>query len=114
MGPNKRANFFVIAVITGAAALCSCKSADHTPIIATINGDKIHRSEFDRFLRIKLGDLTTAEVPDALKSQMLDDFIARKLVLVEAARAGLSVSESEVEQTAQDPQMKSPAATEDA
>src|SRR5262245_47690554 len=115
MGPNKRANLFVIAVTAAAASFCwSCKSADHTPTIATINGEKIHRSEFDRFLRTKLGDLTTAEVPDQLKSQMLDEFIIRKLVLAEAARAGLTVTESEIEQTAQDPQMKSSAATEDA
>ena len=129
------------------AALCwSCKSPDRTPTIVTLNGDKIHRSEFERFLKIKLGDLTApsdrggvgstvgagaggtakgasppgtfpdtgGDTTDALKSQMLDEFVVRKLVLAEAVRTGLSVTESEIEQTAQDPQMKSSTATEDA
>lgn len=109
------ANISAIAVIVAAAAVCAgCRSVDGTPTIVTINGDKIHRSEFDRFLKIKLGELTTSDGADVLKSEMLDVFIVRKLVLAEAARAGLTVKESEIEQTAQDPQMKPSAATDDA
>jgi parvulin-like peptidyl-prolyl isomerase len=115
MRPRNPANLFAIAVVTAVAALCSsCRSADRTPTIVTINGDKIHRSEFERFLKIKLGDLATGDTADELKSQMLDEFIVRRLVLVEAARAGLAITESEIEQTARDPQMKSSTATEDA
>jgi parvulin-like peptidyl-prolyl isomerase len=115
MRPNNWANFYLIVGITVVAPLCwSCRSADRTPTVVTINGDKIHRSEFLRFLKIKLGDLTSGDTADALKSQMLDEFIVRKLVLAQAARVGLSVTELEIQQTAQDPQMKSSAATEDA
>jgi parvulin-like peptidyl-prolyl isomerase len=105
----------MFAVVTAVGVLyCGCRSADRTPTIVTINGDKIHRSEFDRFLRTKLGDLTAGDITDSLKSQMLDDFIGRNLVLAEASRMGLTVTEAEIEQAAHDPQMKSSAATEEA
>src|SRR5215471_1159415 len=137
MGSNKRANTYLVAVLAAVGVLCcGCRTADRTPTIVTINGHKVHRSEFDRFLRTKLGDLTAGEsapahdsnknssnrngssktdsIADSLKSQMLDIFIVRNLVLAEASRLGLSVTESEIEQAAQDPQMKSSGATEEA
>jgi len=104
-----------LAVMALTAASClGCRAADRTPTILTINGDKVHRSEFERFLKTKLGDLSGGDDPDSLKSQMLDVFVARKLVLAEAVRAGLSVTDAELEQAAHDPQMKSSTATEDA
>jgi parvulin-like peptidyl-prolyl isomerase len=115
MRVKERARNCAIALITAVVAFClACRSVDRSPTIVTINGDKIHRSEFDRFLKTKLGELTGAETPDALKSQMLDEFVIRKLVLAAAERAGLSVSDSEIKQTAEDPQMKSSTATEEA
>jgi parvulin-like peptidyl-prolyl isomerase len=115
MGSNKRANTYLVAVLIGVGVFCcSCRTADRTPTIVTINGRKVHRSEFDRFLRTKLGDLTAGDITDSLKSQMLDEFIVRNLELAEAQRLGLTVTESEIEQTTQDPQMKSSAATEEA
>jgi parvulin-like peptidyl-prolyl isomerase len=105
----------MFAVVTAVGVLCCCcRSADRTPTIVTINGNKVHRAEFDRFLRVKLGDLTAGDIADSLKSQMLDEFIVRDLVLSEASRLGLTVTEAEIEQTAHDPQMKSSAATEEA
>jgi parvulin-like peptidyl-prolyl isomerase len=115
MRVKKLATKYGIALIAAVVVLCAgCRSADSTPTIVTINGDKIRKSEFDRFLKTKLGELSSGDTSDALKSQMLDEFVVRKLVLAAATSAGLSVSESEIKQTAEDPQMKSSTATEDA
>jgi len=60
-------------------------SSDNSPVIATVNGGKIHRAEFDRFIALKMGELTSSETPETLRSQMLDEFIRRRLVLDQAA-----------------------------
>jgi parvulin-like peptidyl-prolyl isomerase len=92
-------------------------SACHTgtnqsPIIATLNAHEIHRDEFDRFLELKMGEFDTADLSNSIRSQMLDDYIKRRLVLDEAARLGISIGTAEIEESAQDkPQMKSTVAT---
>lgn len=94
------------------AGYVACRtSGDRSPIIVSINGIEIHRSEFEQFLALKVGEFTTTDSGDSLKSQMLDEFIRRRLVLDEAARAGLTISEAEMNQATQDnPQMRSRAA----
>src|SRR5262245_42233641 len=86
--------------------------ADHSAVIASINGTDVHRDEFERFVATKIGEFSPAETADALRSQMLDEFIKRRLVLDEAGRAGLTVSSTEVDQAALDnPQLKSSSAS---
>jgi peptidyl-prolyl cis-trans isomerase C/foldase protein PrsA len=81
-------------------------------VIATLNAHDIRRNEFEQFLAAKMGDVGTADVSDSIRSQMLDEYLKRWLVLDEAARLGLSVTGAEIEQSSQDnPQMKSPVAT---
>ena len=90
-----------------------CSSAGDRPaVIATVNGNEIRRADFESFLTLKLGEFTSTDTPDALRSQMLDEYIRRRLVIDEAARAGLSINDAEIEQAAQEnPQVKSTAAT---
>jgi parvulin-like peptidyl-prolyl isomerase len=91
------------------------RNADRSAVIARVNGTDVHKSEFDRFLSLKMGDLTGSELPDAIRSQMLDEYVTRRIVLVEAGRANLSVTDAELEQASvQNPQMKSTASSEDA
>ena len=86
--------------------------ADHSPIIATLNTHEIRRHEFEQFLASKMGDINVADVSDRIRSQMLDEYIKRWLVLDEAARVGLNVSSLELDQSTQDnPQMKSSVAS---
>jgi peptidyl-prolyl cis-trans isomerase C/foldase protein PrsA len=81
---------------------------DHSPVIAIINGHEVHRSEFEQFLALKVGEFTNPDSTDALKSQMLDEYIRRRVVLDEAERAKLTITEDEIKQAAQDnPQMRS-------
>lgn len=104
--------FLVTAILVG-AFFGGCRSrGDHSPVIATLNAHEIHRDEFDRFLESKMGEFDTAELSDSIRSQMLDDYIKRRLVLDEAARLGISIGSAEMEQTAEDnPRMKSTVAT---
>ena len=90
-----------------------CRGAsDRSPVIVTLNGQEIHRDEFERFLALKMGELSTVEVPESIRSQMLDEYIKRRLVLDEAARAGLGVTSAEMEHGSQDnPQIKSTVAS---
>lgn len=104
-----------ILILCLAASSVACRGgSNRPPAIAVVNGREIHRADFERFLALKMGELTSAETPDTLRSQMLDEFICRRLVLDEAAHAGISISDDEIKDATQEnPQMKSAAATAD-
>lgn len=89
-------------------AACS-RTKDRTPIIALIDGRQVHKSEFDGFLAARLGEFTGIETTDPLRSQMLDEFIERRLVIDQAIQAGISVTESEIDQATQENQRASSA-----
>jgi parvulin-like peptidyl-prolyl isomerase len=95
------------------ALAAACRSGgDRSPVIVSLNGHVIHRDEFERFLSLKMGEFGTTDLPDGLRSEMLDEYIKRRLVLDDAARIGISIASADIEQTAQDnPQMKSSVAT---
>lgn len=98
---------FLAALAPGCGA-----GGDHSPVIATLNSQEIRRSEFEQFLASKMGDISTDSVSDSIRSQMLDEYLKRRLVLDEAARLGLNVTGTELEQSTEDnPQMKSTVAT---
>ena len=99
------------AILAGFAAvglLQACKSAgDQSPVVATINGRDVHRDQLDSFLSAKMGEIGTSEASEVIRSQMLDEYIRRRLVMDDAARAGLSVSDSEIDQAvAEDPRLR--------
>lgn len=106
-------SIFVVAAFLVATFLSGCRSRrDNSPVIANLNSHEIRRDEFDRFLELKMGEFDTADLSDSIRSQMLDDYIKRRLVLDDAARLGISIGPAEMEQTTQDnPQMKSTVAT---
>lgn len=81
---------------------CASGGRARSPVIAEANGIQITKESFESFLSLKIGDLSSAEAPESVRSQMLDEYIKRRLVLEEATRAGLSVTESELDQAASD------------
>ncbi len=92
--------------------VCCRAGVSQSPVIATFNAREIHRDEFERFLELKMGEFDTADLSDSIRSQMLDEYIKRRLVLDDAARLGISIGSAEMEQTTQDnPEMKSTVAT---
>src|SRR6266404_3654104 len=112
-GPSHVKRFALVSILMIAALGVGCRTkSDNSPVIANLNAHEIHRDEFERFLELKMGEFDTAELADSIRSQMLDDYIKRRLVLEDAARLGISIGSAEMEQTAQDnPQMKSNVAT---
>ena len=109
-----RKQLTLILCLAGIVLACSGGS-DSSPVIATVNGGKIHRAQFDRFIALKMGEFTSSETPESLRSQMLDEFIRRRLVLDQAAGAGITVTDAEVDQAARDnPQIKSNTGTSQA
>ena len=105
---NRALILFIVA--TALAGACR-NSSDRSPVIATLNNHPIHRDEFERFLSSEMAELNPADVSDSVRSQMLDEYIKRRLVLDEAARIGLSTTAAEIDQAVeQNPQLK-PAVT---
>jgi peptidyl-prolyl cis-trans isomerase C len=108
MDTNK---LILMCVLVAIFAGCH-RASDRSPVIVTLNTREIHRDEFERFLALKMGEFGSADISDSIRSQMLDEYLKRRLVLEEAARLGLTVSNTEMEQSAQDnPQVKSTAAS---
>jgi peptidyl-prolyl cis-trans isomerase C len=105
--------FALVSILLVAGLWGGCRArGDHSPVIATLNARDIHRDEFEQFLASKMGDISTTDVSESIRSQMLDEYLKRRLVLDEAERMGLNVTSAEIEQSTQDnPQMKSSAAS---
>jgi peptidyl-prolyl cis-trans isomerase C len=98
-----------------ALALAGCRGkSDGSPAMATVNGREVSRVEFDRFLALKLGEFANQEMNDSLRSQIFDEYLLRRVVIDEAARVGLTITDTEIEKMAQDnPQMRSTASQEE-
>ena len=105
--------FALVSILLVAGLWGGCRAGgDHSPVIATLNARIIHRDEFEQFLASKMGDIGAADVSELIRSQMLDEYLKRRLVLDEAERMGLNVTSAEIEQSAQDnSQIKSSAAS---
>src|SRR5690242_14447691 len=102
----KRTATILIFCLIATAAACK-RHHDNSPVIATVNGDEVTRAEFEQFMATKLGEVSTSDTADMLRSQLLDEYLRRQVVLKEAERAGLAVAEVEIEQAAQEnPQLR--------
>jgi len=102
----KRAVLIITLSLVAAAAGCGGGQGRATTI-AVVNGHEIDKADFERFLSLKLGELNSPETSDLVRSQLLDEYIRRRIVLDEAAREGLSVTDIEIDQaTLDNPQMR--------
>jgi peptidyl-prolyl cis-trans isomerase C/foldase protein PrsA len=101
--------FVVAGLLLAFSASAGCQAGGgSSPTVVSVNGRQIGKDQFERFLKTKTGIVGTAEESDLMRSQMLDEFIKRNLVLADAARTGLSVSPSEIDQAAEEnPHLKS-------
>jgi hypothetical protein len=96
--------------------MLACGGAeDASPVIATIDGIRVHQAQFDRFVALKMGEVAGADTPESLRSLMLDEYIRRRLVLDRASRAGLTITDAEIDQAAKESaQVRSSTATAEA
>ncbi len=110
---RRKAIIFIFCLSAVMAAACH-RRHDSSPVVATVNGDDVTRAEFEQFVATKLGEVSSNDNADALRSQLLDEYLRRRAVLAEAERAGLAVAEVEVEQAAQEnPQLRALATNSD-
>lgn len=108
----------LLLILTVVASACGGKG-EASSVIASVNGREVQKTAFERFLAIRLGESAGGEMPaplrNKLRSQMLDEYLTRRLVVLAAENAGLTINDSEVTQVAQEnPQHKSAASDDEA
>ncbi len=89
------------------------KKTDNSPVIASVNGAEVQLSEFSRFIASRLGELSNDEMTDALRSQMLDELLVRRVVVGAAEQARLDITDTEIAQAAQDDPHKKSSITDE-
>lgn len=89
--------FFIGAALIIAASLFSVSGFSKS--VATVDGEKISKEEFKKALSLRVGMHKARGVSvgdDALKRAVLNDFIDNIIILKEAKKRGVSVSDSEI------------------
>lgn len=95
------------AVISASLALllCSCsgdkggtknRSVAETRTVLKINDKEISEAGLKRFFEDRLGEFADASHLDEIKSRLLEEFIEERLLLMEAEKSGITVTEEEV------------------
>jgi peptidyl-prolyl cis-trans isomerase C/foldase protein PrsA len=74
---------------------------DDSPVIADINGEAARKTAFERFLKSRLSDFSdqsgqSQEESDSQRSQLLDEFIQRLLIIQEARKKNIEPSDDEI------------------
>ena len=89
---------FLSLVMTGCRFFKSGPDqSDSTPVIVELNGDPVHASAFDRFIKGRLSDIASSQVDlDLQRSSLLDEFIQRQLVVREAQNQNIVPTDEEI------------------
>lgn len=97
-----------IVLICGAFDACSSPKSsypgspeDNSPVIAEINGEGARKAAFERFVKSRLSDFTNQggqgqEESDRQRSQLLDEFIQRHLVIQTAHKNNIEPTDEEI------------------
>jgi parvulin-like peptidyl-prolyl isomerase len=99
-----------LAVLMLCLALTGCRSAkspylgsseDKSPVIVEINGSPEHLAAFERFVKSRLSDFSdqgtqSQAESDQQRSQLLDEFIRRQLVVREAIENDIEPTDDEI------------------
>jgi foldase protein PrsA len=97
-----------IVLICGAFNACSSSNSsypgsqeDNSPVIAEVNGETARKAAFERFVKSRLAGFTNQseqgqEESDRQRSQLLDEFIQRQLIIQEAAKNNIEPSDEEL------------------
>jgi peptidyl-prolyl cis-trans isomerase C len=108
-----RIKFLALAILLLSGMLAGCRSSgstpfgstteDNSPIILVINGTPERQSAFDRFIKARLADFSSQEVQtpsdyDQTRSQLLDGFILRQLIVREAQEKEIEPTDDEIRQ----------------
>lgn len=97
-----------IVLICGAINACSSSGSsfsgsqeDNSPVIADVNGEAARKASFERFLKSRLSDFTnqneqSQEENDRQRSQLLDEFIRRQLIIQAAHKNNIKPTDEEI------------------
>jgi peptidyl-prolyl cis-trans isomerase C/foldase protein PrsA len=105
-----RVKLSALAIILICGAFDACSSAkssyagsqdDNSPVIAEINGEAAHKAAFERFVKSRLSDFSdrseqSQEENDKQRSQMLDEFIQRQLIMQAAHKNNIAPTDDEI------------------
>src|SRR5262245_4582663 len=105
-----RVKISALAIVLICGALNACSSSpslypgsqeDNSPVIADVNGESARKAAFERFVKSRLSDFTnqneqSQEENDKQRSQMLDEFIQRQLIIQEARKNNIAPTDEEI------------------
>jgi len=102
--------FPALAVLLIFGAFNACRSTkssypglpeDNSPVIAEINGESARKAAFERFVKSRLSDFADQNDQnqadsDRQRSELLDEFIRRQLILQEAVKNNIEPTDEEI------------------
>jgi parvulin-like peptidyl-prolyl isomerase len=102
--------FLALAFLLLCGAVAGCRSTkspnpgsseDKSPVIAEINGEPAHQAAFERFIKSRLSDFADQSAQnqaegDQQRSQLLDEFIRRQLIVQEANKNNIEPTDDEI------------------
>ncbi len=106
-----RIKLIALAILLMSWMLAGCRSSgatpfgstaeDNSPVILLINGTPERQSAFDRFIKARLADFSSQEVQtpsdyDQTRSQLLDRFILRQVIVREAQEKKIEPTDDEI------------------
>jgi peptidyl-prolyl cis-trans isomerase C len=88
--------FAVVSILATAVLLSGCNKnaksdGNSSPVIAEVNGEKLHRSQFDGYVNQE-SEFLDHDADGKVRSRLLDRLIKEKLIQQEATRLGLEMS----------------------
>jgi len=112
--------FLALAILLLGGLLGGCRSSqpasrsgaaqaaeDNSPVIAEVNGTPERGAAFERFVKSRLSDFYTQNTQsqadsDQLRSRLLDEFIQRQVIVREAQRHGIQITDEEILRAVED------------
>jgi parvulin-like peptidyl-prolyl isomerase len=103
-----RVKLSALAIILSCAVFGACGSTrssetedDTSPVIAEINGEAARKTAFERLLKSRLSDFIdqrgqSQDDSDRQRSQLLDEFIQRQLIIQEARKNNVKPTDDEI------------------
>lgn len=94
---RKQAAFATLLAGCLSVSLSACRNSKPSPtdVLAEVGGEKITRQDFENFSIYHLSDLSKEAIDSRVNSQLLDEYIKLRAVLLEARRQGITLSEEE-------------------
>ena len=92
-----RGFFLFLLVLTAVMLTASCKKErSEDRVIATINGEQALESEFKLFQKVHALKSVDGAADSAIKTELFNRFIERKIVLGEAKKKKITATEAEI------------------